>query len=256
MKKAIKILSVIAIIGLLGMFFCACDALDYRKSKHGLISDDRQTVSFKGETFKRLPDDVPYYFNSVYSNRVNITDEDVPVLLSESYSYESYYDSLNGILAVAENVDNMTIKGSYIVDSTRYYLGSTDGFIFFCSEENYDEYSQFKANDADRIGIEDYTEDYNTCVLSSETSKEILDIINAGNVMSQDAYEEIVEEAVNYVGTLYKCNKSISLRGTIDGYELNINDDNEVYLVNYFTETAQKLSDKASEEIVREYFEY
>ena len=256
MKKAIKILSVIAIIGLLGVFFCGCDALDYMKSQHGLISNDRQTVSFRGQTFKRLPDGVPYYFNSAYSNRVNITDEDVPVLLSEGFSYESYFDSLNGIMAVAENVDSVTVDGMYLYDEKTYYYGSTDQFIFFCSEDNFEEYSEFNSVNADRIGFDDYTEDYNTNVLSSETSNEIFDIIKTGNVMSSDAYEEVLDNWKDSIYTLYKCNKSLTLRGSLDNYELYISEDDEVYLANYITETAQKLSDKASEEIVREYYVY
>lgn len=257
MKKAIKLLSVIAIIGLLGMFFCGCDMLDEMKSLHGTISQDRQTVSFKGEIFKRLPDDIPYYFNSSYYNSINITDEDVPVLLSEDYSYESYYDGLNGILAVNNRADYIGMRGIYYVSSsTQYYAGSTNGFSFYCSDENYEEYSQFKTEDADRIGFDDYNEDYNTCVLSSVTSQEIFDIIEKGNVMSSKDYEEVMDNWADSIYAIYKCNKSMTLRGAIDGYELHMNEYNEVYLVNYITETALKLSDKASEEIIKEYFEY
>ena len=256
MKKTIRLLSVVALVALLGMIVCGCSMLDDMKAVHGILSEDKQTVIYKGETFRKLPEGVPYYFNSSYSNKINVTDEDVPVLLSEGYSYESYYDGLNGILAVSTLEDFSGYDGLIALESTMYYSGSTDHFDFYCTEDNYDEYSQFKAESADRVGFDDYTEYYGTNVLSSETSNEIFDIIKNGNVMSNDAYEEVLDNWKDSIYTLYKCNKSMTLRGTIDGYELYISEDNEVYLANYMTETAQKLSDKASEEILSEYFGY
>ena len=258
MKKAIKILSVVAVVALISAFFCGCDALDYRKSIHGLISDNNQTVSYLGKTFVRLPDGIPYYFNSTASNRLNITREDVPVLLSESYGVDGFYDNLNGILAVNNDIEYTaynTSSNSFFKSTPYYYYGSEEDYFFFCMEENYEEYSQFKTEDADRIGFDDYSEDYNTNVLSSETSQEILGIIKEGNVMSSETYIEAMEKWWDCFN-IYKCNKAMTLKGSIDNYEVYIDEDENVYLANYITETAAKLSDKAAEEITREFYGY
>ncbi|MBR3988885.1 MAG: hypothetical protein IKK10_06225 [Clostridia bacterium] len=252
MKKLIRLLSVIALIALLGMMFTGCDMLDELKARHAVLSEDRETVSFQGKTFVKLPEGVPYFFNDVYSNRISVTESDVPVLLSEELGYTGYYDGLREILAVS-NID-IYKNGANTYKSLAYPPEEIQS-TYYTQQENYEEYSQISYDDADRIGFQcTYYGDYGTALLSSKTSEEIFSYFNGADDGSD--YAKIIEESREVIYPLYKCNKGLTLRGTLSGYELHIMQTRDIYLTNYLTATSVKLSDEAVEDILTKYYDF
>lgn len=253
MKKTVKILTIVALIGVLSMLFTGCDMLDDLKEMHGILSEDLQTVSFKGKSFKRLPDGIPYFFNDTYSNRCNITTEDVPVLLSEEYGQRGYYDELTGILAVNELSAYTAGIDTYI--SSISYLEGTQ-YMFFCEEEDYKAYSQLTMDDADRIGISHYNADFETAVFSHSASEEILSLIKDIGSWDSDIYEDVISNSRDVISPIFQCDKALTLKGTLNGYELYIMQSREIYLTNYYIGGAVKLSDSTVEDIFERYYDY
>lgn len=250
MKKAIKILTAVALIGILSMFFTGCDMLDALKEKQAILSEDKKSVEYQGKTFKRLPDRVPYFCNDVYSNRCNVTYEDVPVLLSEELGIRGYHDSLKGILKV--NLLGYTTS----VDTYSYSVSYPEvvAYMYFCEEEYYDKYSQLTIDDADRIGISHADYDYETLVFSQSVSDEIYKIIT-DNKWDTESYEYVIDNSRACISQLYRCDKAVDLLGTLNGYELYIMQSREMYLANYYVGGAVKLSDTATEYILERYYD-
>ena len=251
MKKTIKILTAVALIGILCMLFTGCDMLQEMKAVHGIISKDNQSVTYQGKTFKRLPDGVPYFFNDVNSNRCNITTEDVPVLLSEDFGYRGYYDALKGILVV--NAYDYTMSADTYLSSVSY--PEAESYMYFCEEELYEEYSKLTIEQADRIAIVHYNADFETLVFSESVSKEIFGIITE-STWDTDIYEEVIDNSRDVIYPLYRCDKELTLRGTLSGYELYIMQSREIYMTNYYVGGAVRLSDTATEYILERYYDY
>ncbi|MBQ7386482.1 MAG: hypothetical protein IJW04_08275 [Ruminococcus sp.] len=252
MKKLIRLLSVVALIALFGMMLTGCAALDEMKSNHAVLSSDRETISLQGKTFVKLPVGIPYYFNDSYSNRINVTEADVPLLLSEEFGYRGYYDSLKGIIAVNDiSVYDEEAK-TYL--STAYYPEEY-GFSYYTEQENYEKYSQLTMDDADRIGFPHMGYSYNTAILSLSASEEILNLIKAPESWDNDSYLYAVNNYSDNIYTLFKCdNMPMSLKGTLSGYELYLTDDADVYLTSYYTEKGVKLSSSTAEDVIEKLY--
>ncbi len=251
MKKLIKVLTVIALISVFGMIFTGCDTLDEMKEKHAIINEDRSAVSFQGETFVKLPEGIPYFFNDVYSNRINVTEADVPVLLSENICHTGYYDALNDILAVSTM--SLYDYGANTYNSTSYSPEEHQS-IYFTKQENYEKYSKLSKDDADRVGFYNVMYTYNTAILSSSASKEILDAIKSTENWSEDASYIAYENAYDIIYPLSMCNKELTLRGTINGYELVITERHEVFLASNYNGTALMLSEGTAEDITEKLY--
>ncbi len=80
MKKIIRITALFLALLMLALPLVGCDEIDELRAKQGFLLDE-DTISFNGETYKRLyTNDWPVLFEW---RELNITDKDVPVLLSE-----------------------------------------------------------------------------------------------------------------------------------------------------------------------------
>ena len=80
MKKSIRITALLLALLMLTLPLVGCDKIDEMRAKQGFLLDE-DTISFNGETYKRLrTNEWPVLFDW---RELNITDEDVPVLLSE-----------------------------------------------------------------------------------------------------------------------------------------------------------------------------
>ena len=263
MKKSIKIIALCLSILALTVFFAGCDMLDEMKANHAILSDDRETLSFNGKTYKRLPEGTNLYYSSYYGNafdRINVTDKDVPVLLSNAYRHSSQYDETRDIfrISIFEGPEN------YSQDYFYSYVYSSDAApSFYCNEKDYNRYvNAIESGVMDRIGFEYETETeyfyyyYKLDVASQEVSDEILGYIKNPEKLTNEAHEEIAE---NYNSdclqcSLYKCDSEGFLAEPLDGYDILRFPEGDAYLVNYLTETAVKLSDKTAEALEDKYF--
>ncbi len=247
MKRILKILTVVALIGIFCMLFAGCDALDEMKANHAILSEDKKTVSFQGKTFVKLPEGIPYYFNDTYSNRITVTESDVPVLLSEDFGYSGYYDPLNDIMAVS---DIYTYDGTAQTYLSSEYSPEEYQCTYFTQQENYEKYSTLTIEEADRVGFSNMMYSYGTAIFSRSASEEILKLIKNTEPWNNEAYEYAQKNAYDNIYPLVRCNNTpIKLRSTLNGYEIFITNDKDVYLVNYYAETGVKLSDSTAEDV-------
>lgn len=88
MKKSIRITALLLAILMLALPLVGCDKIDEMRAKQGFWNDDG-SISFNGETFKRLSQSE--YLNIVINShhKLEITDKNVPVLLSEEYGTDA-----------------------------------------------------------------------------------------------------------------------------------------------------------------------
>ena len=84
MKKSIRITSLLLALLMLALPLVGCDRIDEMRAKQGFLLD-KDTISFNGETYKRLYTNEHVVLYNI--RRLSITDKDVPVLLSEWYDY-------------------------------------------------------------------------------------------------------------------------------------------------------------------------
>ncbi len=254
MKKIIKILTVVGIISLFCMLFAGCDMLDEMKANHAIMSDDMQTISFRGETYLKLPDGTPPFVSPNYEV-IFTTKSDVPVLLSEDFGYYTDYDPLRDLLKVESPMD-YDYDAPVIIDY-KGYMTSGQEYLYYCKENVYDKYINILENEkADRIGFFDYSETYYTAVLSSDTSEEIIEYMTSANGMTAEIYEEAMRKEYDCIYDLYLCDKEIVLREELFNYSLSITKDRKVYFVNHTSGTAVMLSAKSAEDITTEFYDY
>ncbi|MBQ7809498.1 MAG: hypothetical protein IJ346_00855 [Clostridia bacterium] len=257
MKKLLSIITALALIISLCVTFSGCDMIDDMREKHAIISEDKNAVVYKGKTFLRLPEGVPYFFNDAESNIINITDYDVPVLLSEDLCYTGHYDPLGDIIAVAR-LETLAPALSHNLsvfsyDTSVEYISNIN-YSYFTQKENYETYATLKAEDADRIGFFHSEKDFNTAMLSSSSSEEIFNLIEDTENWSEELFDKVSYNVTNSICPLYRCNKELTLRGTIDDLEFYLTDTDEAYLANYYTACAVKLSDQTAKEIVEKFY--
>lgn len=255
MKRTFKIIALCLALAAFAAFFAGCDMIDEMRAQHALLSEDKETIRYNGNTYKKLPDGAEIYCGSSYGDiygNIAVTDEDVPVLLSNAMCHSSDYDIGNDIFslyfmhyAVGENLFN----GSYALDY--------DDVSYYCNEKDYDKYVEAIENNAmEFIGIEyqvneEYDWYYTLEALSEETSKEILTHIQNPEKMSEDTYSDIYygsEYHDSVQGYLYKCDSEGIVAQCLDNYSIARDEQGNVYLADNVTEKAVKLSDKASEE--------
>ncbi len=264
MKRTVKIIALCLALMAFTALFAGCDALDEMKANHAILSDDRETLSFNGEIYKKLPEGANLYYSSYYGNafnRITVTNEDVPVLLSNTYCHSSQYDATRDIFRVYifEEPEH------YSKDFFYSYVYTTDEAdkVFYCNEKDYDRYvNVIESGVMDHIGFEYETETeyfyyyYKLDIASQEASNEILGYIKNPEKLTSKVHEEIAE---NYDSeclqcNLYKCDSEGLLAEPLDGYDILRYPEGDAYLVNYLTETAVKLSDKTAEALEDKYF--
>lgn len=258
MKKIIKITTLLLCLALLGVFLSGCSYIDELRNSHAILSDDKSTITFQGKTYKKLPksDKELYctynFFGGYYGDEVNITDEDVPVLLKEFFSHTGSYDLSKDIFCIF-NIDVDFINAN----ENKYY----------CNEADYDRYVEALKNDElDYIGFEYETWDLNSeyhFILETANSvlnEEIMGFVKNPEKMTKETYDKYFEESdtVNFEslqGMLFKCDETASVVEPLSGYDIvRPYEGNKAYLINYENETAAELSEKATTALKQEYF--
>lgn len=266
MKKFIKIIALCLSILALTAFFAGCDMLDEMKANHAILSDDRETISFRGETYKKLPEGASLYYTSHYSGAfddVAVTDEGIPVLLSDSYCHTSQYDKARDIFIVSIWDESEYFNNGFFYSDV-YSVDYSDG-TFFCNEKDYNKYIEvIDKNTLDFIGIEYevYEENswyYKLAVLSEETSKEILGLVQEPKKMSEDLYSDIIYGTGYYdeiMGYISKCDYKGLLAQSLDNFIILRDEQGNVFLADHNTEKAAKLSEKSSAELNNDKYFY
>ena len=260
MKRLVKIIALCLTVAAFALLFTGCDYLDQMRANHAILSEDRETISFRGETYRKLPTHESIYVSSSYGyeyDNISVTDADVPVLLSETECHSSEYDKSKDIFSVYlwDFVDSSGLTTEYILsdDSTHYY----------CNEKDYDKYVEaLSSNELNCAGIEfevveAYGWYYTLEVLSEDFTKEIFEYISNPEKMSEATYEEICyqfEFADTLQSGIYKCDENALVAAYLNNITIAKDSEGKAYLVDYTTERAVKLSDKASKELKDEHF--
>ncbi len=264
MNKKIKLIALCLAVLAFAALFTGCDYLDELKANHAILSEDKETISFRGETYKKLPDGENLYISQIYTdnfNDISITDADVPVLLSTTLSHSCTYDSIKDIFSVYINVSE-PVKNSE--DLFLYYtLSTVVEAKYYCNEKDYDMYTKaIKNNTLDFIGVEYEIINndgwfYTLEALSEDFSKEIFTHIQNSEQMTEDAYEEVMyraEYSESLQSGLYKCDADGVVAQYLNNITIERIPDGNSYLVDYNTEKAVKLSEKSCAELKDEYF--
>lgn len=121
MKKILRIFTLAAILLLQCILLSGCDALDDLRAKQAYITDDRDII-FGDAVFVLLPESEllqPIYDYSP-DCQLNVTEKDVPVLLSSILSERTLYMSEDGIFLCG-------------------YEDTRDTYLVYCREDKYDE---------------------------------------------------------------------------------------------------------------------
>lgn len=267
MKKTIKIIALCLSIVALTALFAGCDFLDEMKANHAIISEDKETISFNGETYKRLPDGATFYCTYNYGffdSEVVVTDGDVPVLLKGNYGYYTEYHEDTDIFYVVFNSYN-DMYSSYFNPIALESYTSYPAEKYYCNEKDYDKYISVIENGVlDRIGFEydvyseaDYNYYYILEVASKEVSDEILGHITNPEKMTSEVFDDKVSKDYNmeYLQNYpYKCDSEGLLAEQFDNYDIARDSEGNAYLINYLAEKAVKLSDDTAKELKDEYF--
>lgn len=256
MKKTVKIISLCLCVVALTALFAGCAALDDMKANHAILSEDKETISFNGKTYKALPDESNFYCSYTYhhNNSVTVTDSDVPVLLKDMMGYTTQYDESKDMFCVY--IDTAVEGYSYL-----YYAFTAP--VYYCNEKDYDKFIEsIESGVLDRVGFEYETcdEDYNYYyvldVASKEVSDEILGHITKPEKMTDTAFDEIINDysAECLMSSMFKCDADGILAEYLDGYDIYRNDRGDAYLINFTTEKAVKLTDKTTAALKDVYF--
>jgi hypothetical protein len=107
MKKVIRITALFLALLMLALPLVGCDNLDELRAKQGFIID-KDTISFNGNTYKRLYTNE--HLSSAEWRDVNITEKDVPVLLSEMSAISGvglYTIDSSNIFIVCDNPESV-----------------------------------------------------------------------------------------------------------------------------------------------------
>ncbi|MBQ3183897.1 MAG: hypothetical protein IJB57_09545 [Clostridia bacterium] len=143
MKRLLKTITIILSLILLCSLFTGCNELDEMKAQHAILNEDGNVI-FNGSTYLPLETINSNNFNpNTVSETVYVTEEDVPVLLSNLFS--DYYGDITA--------DGSVMK--LYSSSLRDYPPT---IMYFCREDRYDEVSA-KAKD-EEIVAEVYTYSY------------------------------------------------------------------------------------------------
>lgn len=263
MKKSVKIIALCLCVIAFTALFAGCDALDDMKAKHAILSEDKSTISFGENTYKKLPEGTEYYLSNVYSftsdneNEICITDSDVPVLLSKGNCYSAFYSKFSDMICLYLGDAHM----DYFVYSYHYW-GDSEG-TFYCNEKDYDKYlAAAEESVLDRIGFEyEVKIDYNTWrytldVGAESLSKEIIGHIENPDTMSKELFAEINEN----LGTEclqcapYLCDSEGIIIEPLGQYDVLKDINGKAYLVDYASETASELSAESTKELKNEYY--
>ena len=153
MKKAIwkRLIAATMLAGVL-ISLCSCQFLDELKSLHAVWANEQKTeILFQGRTFHKLPaakDRFPILVNKTMNSadfkRGNLTETDVPVLLS---------GTMGSLFVYNDEITLLQIDNSYsykaIFDADYAYSETTD---YFAEESLYETYKTAMESPLDHLG--------------------------------------------------------------------------------------------------------
>lgn len=94
--KKVKRISALLLAALLIFVLCGCDALDEMRHNQAFFDTDGN-ILWNGSVYRKLPACDYFVPQTNYETTVSVTEDDVPVLLSDMLSLSSYYPSDDGM---------------------------------------------------------------------------------------------------------------------------------------------------------------
>lgn len=254
MKKKLKILAFCLAVVAFAAFFAGCGFLDDLKASQAVFSEDRKTITYQGQLYKKLPENSNIFVTGSYYSHINdvfLTEHDIPVLLSSFFSENCSYNKERDLFSLYEGY-------------SEFYDVEYSAFVTYCNEKDYDRYLEAINNGVlDHIGVsysvvdEDYNYSYPLVPLSDDLSAEIMAHIEDSSKMSTDLYQNLMEDyyVESLQDCLYKCDKEGLLAETLYNSDIYRNTETEkLYLVNTYNETAVELSASAYSQMKDEFF--
>lgn len=192
MKKARKILALIALCAMLCCVLCSCNKLDSLKARQAFWNGNDNwfsDINYNGQVYKKIPQASTINTNVIEtSNMVYITEPDVPVLLSGPYGECGYTD-----------FDNRIIER---------YTASSNSPIYYCRVDIYDDvYKSLKESDfsyycAHKFEYNDDINEYEgeTVLLDRDAAQAIDNTLNT-------AKGKKCHEYTDYMLSIDKCDK-------------------------------------------------
>lgn len=216
MKKKLQFICLACILLFSSLLFSGCDALDELREKQAFITENRDII-YDGATFVLMPESDLLYPVYNYSSdcMLNVTAEDVPVLLSPIISEKTLYMSEDGIFLCGY---------------------SETGEIIYCREDKYDEMlsrikEDFKPTKAcyfyETFDSETYEYTPGYYVLADDEYDAVKDVMKStsASVLPSDAYMDY-----DHVVYLELCSDDILLRKYVMDIALS---DNQYYIIYY-----------------------
>lgn len=189
MKKFIRITALFLALLMLALPLVGCDKIDEMRAKQGFLLDE-DTISFSGETYKRLYTDKYIVLND--PRELYITDKDVPVLLSgwTQTEHATYNTDDSNVFIIWRHPD---VPPEVYCRSDKYEYFSNlleEGIVYdkFCfyyvgldEEDNEWKDIRYILTDKEKAAIEDIVE-------------------NESNALeySPDEYEDIISVSISY----------------------------------------------------------
>ncbi len=247
MKRKLKLLAIVSLLCICGTFMSSCEYIDDLRSKHAVFVPDIEEIKIQkdGKTYVELEGMYDVY-RLQKSSVLRVTDEDVPVLLSERFGrYATYYNDL---------------------DIIKF------GDMYLCPEEKYDYYmNRCKSEVLDTIAYETYDIYHSQKkVYQSFTESEIELIFSIWNDESQKSVifegddwnryqRKIWIRACNSDQTIFlKDGMYLSYSLEKDRFGLVIRQEKDGEIGNYSTYTLYSVPDEKREEfrgIINKYYE-
>ncbi|MBE6608113.1 MAG: hypothetical protein E7633_06135 [Ruminococcaceae bacterium] len=174
MKKAIRAAALILALLMLALPLVGCDKIDEMRANHGFWNDDG-SISFNGETYKLLSPSTYLYLIINPTGELDITEKNVPVLLSEEYGTDAHitFDKLfiRALVGDRYNVYCREDKYDYVEQSIKQN-GNMDylGFYYYPYENGGSVYlaKDFHSKEVGHIFAEEETDTIIDIMMSVE----------------------------------------------------------------------------------------
>ncbi len=138
MKKNGKRVFAIMLVALQIFLLCGCTALDEMRKNQAFYGEDGNIV-WNGNVYKKLPESAYFYPETDYNTMVNVTEADVPVLLSGMFGLAYYYPSADGVFLEDHAEDIYYCEMSVYTQIRDRILGTFEPEIVCYSYYMYDE---------------------------------------------------------------------------------------------------------------------
>lgn len=202
--KKIKIIIALALVAATAFSLTSCLSLNEAKARHMKYTDEtHEEISFNGKIYKKLPyskygTKLDYYHTGV---NYNLTENDVPVLLSDTYGMFAEYSADLDLIMTEGNV---TTPYGYMENVSAY----------FTTEENYEKYSEERKDpDLSSIAVvksefdpEDYYSNIDSefIIIPEKIVSMLTSDIENGDVLKGDKASGIIKKHKTYQ-TFFMC---------------------------------------------------